>query len=507
MIGYSIPRASCGLSFGDAFSQALTWIQECIESHTNCVSTREAFLPTRVLDVGISEADTVKLYETRNEKASYICLSHCWGNVSFLKTEKRTLEDHKRGIPWSSFTKTFQDAITVARRLQIRWLWIDALCIIQDDDLDWTKESANMASIYEDAYITISATGAKDGNGGLFSPEMDHELVRYSIEGNEWCVRARAHLSWYWYGPVPGEFDGGGSFGFESSHWYSDILSAPDSFPILYRGWCFQERILSPRVLHFGHREMLWECRTKPLCECGGLSYCPNLKMDLANSLIQGTESEQRSQWHHIVEAYSRLSLTKSSDRLPAISGLAKRMQMKTTDYLAGAWRQHLLHDLLWQRLPGQPISERTAWIAPSWSWAAANTSVKFCGPETFAGRGRVPTVRWYTTIQSAKTTLRGSDPTGQVVAGSLTVKGPVTMAGLSTGYRIEPYTNSTNKDYIPFWKHTIQVYCLLSREEERLAASSSLPVHCLGIVMFEHIPDASAYDHPERHLIIYYLV
>lgn len=72
--------------------------------------------------------------------------------------------------------KTFRDAIIVARQLDLRYLWIDSLCIIQDSADDWSKESAEMGRICQQASITIFAESAENDDGGLFF-DRDVEIM------------------------------------------------------------------------------------------------------------------------------------------------------------------------------------------------------------------------------------------------------------------------------------------------------------------------------------------
>jgi Heterokaryon incompatibility protein (HET) len=111
-----------------------------------------------------------------NEKGQYVTLSHCWGQQKFLTTTKETLPLRTKGIEWDSMPRTFQDAATITRRLGFQYLWIDALCIIQDSEIDWETESAKMGSIYQDSVLTIAASDARDGRGGCFSEIAEHEV-------------------------------------------------------------------------------------------------------------------------------------------------------------------------------------------------------------------------------------------------------------------------------------------------------------------------------------------
>lgn len=159
-------------------------------------------------------------------------------------------------------------------------------------------------------------------------------------------------------------------------------------FPLPARAWAFQERILGPRVLHFGPNELLWECSSEDWCECGrrsskqisktGISAVTkkrvfvafHSKMDLAVVRLLGRDC---------VEEYSSLNLTYEEDRLPAIAGIATSMQTARTGvYLAGLWSDTLVLDMLWFSLGGDYKPLR----APSWSWASGEEGVSFLGPD-----------------------------------------------------------------------------------------------------------------------------
>ncbi|KAK8192030.1 heterokaryon incompatibility protein-domain-containing protein, partial [Phyllosticta capitalensis] len=299
--------------------------------------------PRRLIDVRNTEKNgPVKLIETTGQEGRYLCLSHCWGepeNHPPRTTEGghpvepgmgfegeldsdnvmrtlRTIDEHKEGIPWTDLSKTFQDAVSFVRALGESYIWIDSLCIIQDSPQDWAQESTKMADIYQNSYLTIAATKSSNSAGGLFNTP-DSRFKEHSFNT-----------------PVP---------------------------PLLQRAWVYQERVLSPRTLHFGHQEVLWECMSQTSCEC---------------SLGWSTQDLVK-EWHRAVSEYSTLALTKSSDRLPAIAGIARQMQKlrRGEDYFAGLWRESCLEDLLWfhncQQGPGEYREcIRDTRCAPSWSWA-----------------------------------------------------------------------------------------------------------------------------------------
>ncbi|KAF2802636.1 HET-domain-containing protein, partial [Mytilinidion resinicola] len=252
--------------------------------------------PTRILDVGLSDdlsKNSVKLSELSNVSAQYVCLSHCWGTVRVITTTRQTLAARCQGIPWESLPKTFQDAITYTRRLGLRYLWIDSLCILQDDREDWRRESALMAAIYKNSYITLAATKSPD--------------VQYYVHERIF------HFDW--------------RAGFDDA-----------ANPLRTRAWAYQGRLLSPRVLHFCAQELAWECQETTQCEC------------LYSERLRATRCTPNlvSLWRYLVEEYSGLRLLEKSDRLPAIAGLAAHIATyKPGKYLAGLWGDSIYEDML----------------------------------------------------------------------------------------------------------------------------------------------------------------
>ncbi|KAF3000634.1 hypothetical protein E8E14_004758 [Neopestalotiopsis sp. 37M] len=158
---------------------------------------------------------------------------------------------NKSEIPWDSLPNTFRDAIEVTRQLGVRYLWIDSLCIIQDDENDWKQESSKMVEVYQNAYLTICATGGQNDDAGLWPrvvPKLIEEVM-INHEGKEYKVYFKdaednwaSHLNWWT------------DYGYEDNR-------VREISPLITRGWALQERILSSRLLHYGHGELLWQCR------------------------------------------------------------------------------------------------------------------------------------------------------------------------------------------------------------------------------------------------------
>jgi len=353
------------------------WIDECDDSHEDCNLKEPQTLPTRVLDVGSASNLQVRLYETGRQIERYVCLSHCWGRLQPLTTTKETIEARKQGINWDALPPTFQDAVTMTRNLGIRYLWIDSLCIIQGDHDDWQRESAKMHTVYQGAYLTLAASWGSGPRSGLFrNVPPEYRLQDWDLDGQH--IRTRRKIP--------------------------HVNSGRDH-PLMRRGWVFQERLLSRRVLHFTATELAWECMADNDCECGNFEqvlgvgdyelapkgrYRPTTgKGPLWLALV----------WWKVVMDYSRTQLTLEKDIFPALSGVAE-LQRVARDlvhsggseddarYYAGLWSDSLTYDLLWHvpKTWGLPVLEwnydRTTrpskWRAPSWSWASVKSPVKY---------------------------------------------------------------------------------------------------------------------------------
>jgi len=206
----------CDTSSTKSLETALQWIKTCDEEH-ECIRRSGPKIPRRVLDV---RNDRVRLRETTGEDhgARYACLSHCWGTdpTAMLRTTSSNLSSHQEDILWARLPRTFQDAVSFTRKLGVNLLWIDSLCIIQDDARDWQQQSADMANIYQNGYITLAATASRSADGGCYirvdTPRLHRTgtpvaLLRHS-DGTKIPIFARR------------TFD-----------------HSLDSFPLLQRGW------------------------------------------------------------------------------------------------------------------------------------------------------------------------------------------------------------------------------------------------------------------------------
>ncbi|KAF2729260.1 HET-domain-containing protein, partial [Polyplosphaeria fusca] len=258
----------------------------------------------------------IRLRESKaGQQGRYVALSYCWGSSLPCKTTLENLETHTLGLSFDNLPNTLQDSIIVTRLLGLRFIWIDCLCIIQNDKDDWERESARMASIYSNSYLAIAATRATNCNQGIL-----------------------------------------------------ELRNRPKE-PLQRRAWVFQERILAPRTLHFGSDQMFWECANDSSFE--------HSLPHIAEELVSGTYRRlSATKWATLVSSYTALNITYGSDRLPALAGIITKLQDLTRDVCyAGLWKRHFLSGLLWYvDNPKKPAEYR----APSWSFAALDGNISY---------------------------------------------------------------------------------------------------------------------------------
>jgi hypothetical protein len=264
----------------------------------------------------------------------YITLSHLWAASGImLKLTLANLDAFLQQIPMTDLPPTFKDSFEATRKLGIRYLWIDSLCILQDSDSDWRAESSVMGEIYGRSLCNLAATGSSRTYGGLFQ-ERDVSNIAptttIKIKGTEttYCVMG-------------------------NKTWCSEISNAP----LNNRGWVLQERMLSPRTLHYAS-QLFWECRESVACEAfpSGMprSSCDAMEPCLKPQAHPFSLKSWRglfpsALWDKITESYAQCELTRASDRLVAISGIAKELRSTWgDDYLAGLWKGELPGCLIW---------------------------------------------------------------------------------------------------------------------------------------------------------------
>src|SRR5271170_4131983 len=158
------------------FGKARAWLNTCISHHPDCslslsyekIREEETPLPTRVINVDPNAQNPPRLIDSNGRRGRYVALSYCWGTTSVVRTLKSTLHEHQQALPFHRLPQTIKDVIMVSRKLGIEYIWVDALCIIQDDDEDWEREAQEMSRVYQYALLTIAATAGYHSDAGLF---------------------------------------------------------------------------------------------------------------------------------------------------------------------------------------------------------------------------------------------------------------------------------------------------------------------------------------------------
>ncbi|KAH7186237.1 heterokaryon incompatibility protein-domain-containing protein [Fusarium flagelliforme] len=330
-------------------------------------------LPTRLLDIGspkrvsrmkISrlrnqmETASIKLWTTSAESSGqYIALSHRWGNDERCKLTKDKITTFHEGISFSSLPKTYQDAMIIARRLGYRYIWIDALCIVQDDPDDWLRESIRMAAVYHHAACTIAAHTSRHSDSGFLDDALN-PVPTFQVRSKDDRSRYISNLTL-------------------ASDFYDQVTR---SF-LSQRGWVFQERVLSRRILHFVKHHIFFENESGVTADDLGGTGVPVAHAWTEHKLNINDSFRGSAYWYSLVERYSACSLTFDKDRLPAIASLAKEFckNSKTGPYLFGLWESSLHLGLLWIDASGTCLGIAPGGaqdLPPSWSWARCKGKV-----------------------------------------------------------------------------------------------------------------------------------
>jgi len=363
----------------EALSQIRQWLYRC-RHHIDCGSVSfDANLPSRVIEVAPADTPTVaRLRSTEGLKGSYLALSYCWGfNQEYVLTTKN-LGSLVRDLDVKLLPRTILDAIEVTKSLGFKYLWVDALCIMQDfaeaaarKDMD--QELARMDQVYKNAIMTIVAAGAPSVVDGFLQDRPGSEQSSFDIP----CRL--------------------GSERFFVSHIREHSMYDDIRYPINTRAWTFQEEILSPRLLIYASHTLQWQCRTIT-CNLGGSYHAPNPsaapRLPSAQMLLLDDQKRDHGrgpsnpdiphpvlkQWLRIVTSYSSRKFSLPSDKLTAISALAvSYAAIFGPGYLAGIWARSAVQQLCWSRASDRLFFTRpTHYRAPSWSWAALDGPVYF---------------------------------------------------------------------------------------------------------------------------------
>lgn len=360
----------------NAFSLARGWLQTCLEEHMSCPEPTGDFMPTRLLEIlYVQGSRRLRLrYTKQGEKERYAALTYCWGLEQPFILTRRTTGQLLTRFNLRDLPPSLRDAVLATEKLGLRFLWVDAICIVQDDEHEKAWEIAQMPLVYSQATVTIAASRASGIGEGFLAerPALGQNSPQLVFE-------------------LPHRFQGGE---------IGSVVLVPkvreSTEPLDRRAWALQERLLSPRILEYGSLQTRWICqhveRDKDLTD--GVVYneersdalfveafqtfLADLTGDEPSDITMRKSKDPLSQWHQIVRIYTHRALSLPTDRLPAISGIAERYgRILGDDYVGGLWRSRLPEELLWTS--DHPLgSSPRKYQGPSWSWAAINGPVSF---------------------------------------------------------------------------------------------------------------------------------
>ncbi|RSL60004.1 hypothetical protein CEP51_013830 [Fusarium floridanum] len=385
-----------------AIKVAREWLHQCRNApgHSLCQQSYQRedsnkTLPIRVLNLTKESCDPY-LIDGKAMEGPYCALSYCWGDLGNTNTitTKANISQYRQGIPMDTLPTFIQEAIQTARSLGYQYLWIDALCIIQDDGLDWDREASKMSDVYSNADLTISSLVAKDCHDNMFQPRMlrvaqpvpfDYWLPK--TQRPEWKQGVIHQQAWFPFWTLSKESTPGG---------FSVLGSVTVDGPISSRGWTLQEQLLSTRVLYFGPSYLYWEClcamsvdadpstsimsrfagefasfevnrRAHPKCTVKGLP-SPAKENELPES--------PHTVWQALLKEFTSRNLSKASDRIPAVLALGKSLEKSIgCEFVGGMWKgDRLLESLCW-KVKKRDTQQRRG---PSWSWSSVGVQVNF---------------------------------------------------------------------------------------------------------------------------------
>lgn len=230
------------------------WLQSCDDDHIQCSVLEQIPLPTRLIDVGTNESPELRLLETREvtlESSKYIALSHRWGDESEEKPHFSTLRKDQSGrgrelaafksrIPEDELPATFKDAVVTARTLNVRYIWIDSLCIVQGDDGDFKEESKHMETVFSCAYCVLAASRATNQYDGFLKQLKPRKYITLQPEGEK---------------PL------------YVCEWIDDFSKHVLEGSLNKRGWVLQERALARRTIFFTEKQTYFECGQGIRCQ------------------------------------------------------------------------------------------------------------------------------------------------------------------------------------------------------------------------------------------------
>ncbi|PIL23225.1 hypothetical protein GSI_14534 [Ganoderma sinense ZZ0214-1] len=455
---------------------ALERIKDCVDNHDTCLKPKKTRLPTRVIDCRVPTEPRLVLSESlENVFVPYVALSYVWGKDDTHCTRLANYEAYQAGIDYGIIPQTIRDAITVTNGLDMRYIWIDAFCIIQDSDEDKIKELVKMGDIYRDAYFTVIASSSPEGNAGFLQdrvlpPHWRVPFYRRDGRLGTVCIGQRGET-------VPSSVAG--------------------REPVDRRAWCFQEWLLSPRKLMYTTDTLRYHCQTsaRPVensiralrtVQSSTLdhAFLPLPLATLANPDLATLSSEelfarQCMLWGLVVANYTQRSLSWKTDKLLAFSAIAEQFDSiweaawRPGRYIAGLWEGFLPRDLLWRRQiyapPGSEDDLRprpAEYLAPSWAWPSVDGHVVVGGGAAYSPGECIVDV--CDVLECDVKLLDERLPYGRVTAGHLRVRAVVAPGWVV----VEPPNLKPRSDYVD--THYYKLYGPTAELRSRLAGLSA---------------------------------
>ena len=349
-----------------------SWISTCRRNHKTCVPVagRDWDGPAYLIEIGDrTDFGDVRVCEDVPANELYVTLSHCWGPTGVpVQLLKCNCALYLQSLPWHELPKTFQDAILVVRALRpltgVHYLWIDALCIVQDSDEDKSIEISRMGGIYQGALCNLAASIGSDCHSGLVTESTlvpPHECIV------DWGTSDKQHRR----------------MKIGNRHAYDVLVQRSD---LSKRAWVLQEIILAPRVLFFTPEQLVWECSEACYYETTGMAerqkeFELRFKLLPIHHLASRDVWQVYNFWHRCLQGFSGRKLSFGSDRLRAIAAIANAIEGqlgRSNRYLVGLWSEHLHIHLTWE--VDQPTNlshrDRLKSAFPSWSWASLDAPI-----------------------------------------------------------------------------------------------------------------------------------
>lgn len=368
-----------------------------------------------------------------SEKCKYVTLSYCWGNhiETPWVTTTDNLSSRQSRLGLVGLPQTLRDAITITRDLGYNYLWVDAICIVQNSLRDWEHESAMMGSVYGNSCVTIAATSSATSSDGCYNTQsidqaqQSSSIIEIPTEVSD--QRSVLYVCCWSDGQTR-----------EDQETPQQIRNGSLS----KRGWALQERLFSPRTLHYSTDQLFWECRRNYVAE-DGLYIQPCFTRDSPaengdtiarelKTIIQVSPGETIfaviwAWYDSIVTPYTRRMLTRPTDKLPAVSAIAKIVHDSTgATYHAGIWLAVIQFGLCW-RIRG-PEARSVEYRCPSYSWANYDGEIEWpIGIFDFAAPPPADFIVVAHSIDS-----ESSDAFGSVTGGNLDLYGQLKPAIVS---------------------------------------------------------------------------